>query len=55
MKKIVIKSTALKTVGKKAFKGISKKATIKVPKAKYKAYVKKLKGKGQARTVKIKK
>lgn len=55
LKKITIKSTVLKKVGSKAFKGIHAKATIKVPKKQLKAYQKLLKGKGQAKTVKIKK
>lgn len=46
LKKVTIKSTVLKKVGKNAFKGTSKKANIKVPKAKKKVYVKLLKGKG---------
>lgn len=54
LKSIQIKAKALKSVGSKAFKGIDKKAVIKVPKAKKKAYTKKLAGKGQAKTVKIK-
>ena len=54
LKTITIKSTSLKKVGAGAFKGINKKATISVPKAKKKAYVKLLKNKGQAKTVKIK-
>ncbi|MBE5870244.1 MAG: hypothetical protein E7294_03135 [Lachnospiraceae bacterium] len=54
LKKIVIKSTVLKKVGKNAFKGIYKKATIKVPKKQKKAYQKLLKKKGQASGVKIK-
>lgn len=53
LKKITIKSKKLASVGTKAFKGISKKAVIKVPKAKQKAYVKLLKNKGQAKSVKI--
>ena len=57
LKTIRIASTALtkKSVGKNAFKGIHKKAVIKVPKKKLKAYQKFLKGKGQAKSVKIKK
>lgn len=55
LKKITIKGTRLKSVGSKAFKGIDKKATIKVPKSKLKAYEKLLKQKGQASGVKIKK
>lgn len=54
LKTVTIKSTKLTKVGANAFKGINKKATIKVPKAKKKAYTKLLKGKGQAKTVKIK-
>lgn len=53
LKKITIKSKKLASVGTKAFKGINKKAVIKVPKAKKKAYVKLLKNKGQAKSVKI--
>ena len=53
LKKITIKSTTLKTVGKNAFKGINKKAKIKVPASKLKAYKKLLKKKGQKKTVKI--
>ena len=55
LKKITIKSKSLKSVGKKAFKGIYKKAKIMVPKAKYRAYKKRLKGKGQKPGVTIKK
>ena len=55
LKKITVKSTKLKSVGKGAFKGIHKKAVIKVPKAKLKKYKKLLQGKGQKKTVKIKK
>ena len=57
LKTIRIASTSLtkKSVGKNAFKGIHKKAVIKVPKKKLKAYKKFLKGKGQAKSVKIKK
>ena len=54
LKNITIKSTKLTKVGANAFRGINKNATIKVPKAKKKAYTKLLKGKGQAKTVKIK-
>lgn len=53
LKKITLKTTALKKVGSKALKGIQKKAVIKVPKNKLKAYKKLLKGKGQKATVKI--
>jgi len=53
LKKITIKAKSLTKVGSKAFKGIHKKAKIKVPKAKLAAYKKLLKGKGQAKSVKI--
>ena len=55
LKNITIKSVKLKKVGNKSFKGIHKKARIKVPKKKLKAYRKLLKKKGQKSTVKIKK
>ncbi|MDO4555433.1 MAG: leucine-rich repeat domain-containing protein, partial [Lachnospiraceae bacterium] len=55
LKTISIKSTVLKTVKSKVFSGIYKKAVIKVPSKKLSAYKKLLKGKGQAKTVKIKK
>lgn len=55
LKTITIKSTVLSSVGKNAFKNIHKKATIKVPKKKLAAYKTLLKGKGQKKTVKIKK
>ena len=53
LKKIIVKSTLLKKVGAGALKGIHKKAVIKVPKKKKKAYKKLFKGKGQKKTVKI--
>ena len=53
LKKITVKTKTLKKVGKNALKGISGKAVIRVPKAKWKAYGKLLKGKGQKKTVKI--
>lgn len=55
LKNITIKSTVLSSVGKNAFKNIYKKAVIKVPKKKLSAYKTLLKGKGQKKTVKIKK
>ena len=55
LKKVTIKSTAIKTVGKGAFKNISKKATIKVPASKFSSYKKLLKKSGLASTVKVKK
>jgi hypothetical protein len=51
---VTVKSKVLKSVGAKAFKGINKKAVIKVPKAKKAAYKKLLAKKGQAKTVVIK-
>lgn len=56
LKTITVKTKKLKakSVGKNAFKNIHKKAVIKVPKAKKKAYMKVFKGKGQKKTVKIK-
>lgn len=53
LKTITIESTKLKKVGKNALKGIYKKAKIKVPAKKLKAYKKLFKGKGQPKTVKI--
>lgn len=55
LKKITITSKNIKSVGKKALKGINKKCVIKVPASKYKKYKKLLKGKGQPKTVKIRK
>ncbi len=46
LKKVTVKSKKIKSVGAAAFKGATKKAVIKVPKAKYKAYKKMFKGKG---------
>lgn len=54
LKKITVKATGLKSVGSKALKGIHKKAVIKLPKSKAKAYKKLFKKKGQASTVKVK-
>ncbi len=55
LKTIKINSTKLKKVGKNALKGIHKKAVIKVPKKKLKAYKKLFRKKGQKSTVKMKK
>ena len=55
LKTITINSGKLKKVGKNALKGIHKKATIKVPSKKQKAYKKLFKKKGQKSTVQIKK
>ena len=54
LKKITVKGTTLKKVGKKAFKGIHEKAVIKVPKKKLSVYQKLMKNKGQSQTVQIK-
>lgn len=55
LKRIVIKSTKLTStaIGSKAFYGISKKAKIKVPKNKIKAYKKLLRLKGISRKAKL--
>lgn len=55
LKTIIVKSYLIKSVGKNALKGIHKKAVIRVPNSKVKAYQKKFKKKGQKSTVKIKK
>ena len=57
LKNIVIKTKKLtaKTVGKNAFKGINKKAIIKVPGSKIQAYSKIIKTKGATGSIKIKK
>ena len=55
LKSIVFASSTITKIGKNAFHGIHKKAVIKVPASKYKAYSKLLKNKGQNQTVKIKK
>ena len=54
VKKVVIKSKKLKSVGKKAFGGIKKGAVIKVPKAKKAAYKKMLEKSKLAAKTKIK-
>lgn len=48
-----ISSIKLKSAGKNAFKNISSKAKIKVPKSRKKVYKKLLKSKGQKKSVKI--
>lgn len=53
LKKITIKTTKLKAVGKNALKNIHAKAVVKVPKRKLKAYKKLLKSKGLKRGAKI--
>lgn len=52
---INVKSTVLKKVGKNALKGINKKCVINVPKKQFKKYKKLFKGKGQKKSVKVKK
>jgi len=54
LKKITVQTKVLKKVGVKSLKGIHKKAVIKVPAKKLKAYKKLFNKKGQAKTVKIK-
>ena len=44
LKKITVKTSTLKKVGKQAFKGIHKKAAVKVPRNKKTAYKKKFRG-----------
>lgn len=53
LERIVIKSTSLKKIGKKAFRGISEKAKVQVPKKKRKAYTKMLRQAGLSKKVKI--
>ena len=57
LKSITIKTTKLttKTVGANAFKGVYKKATVKVPAKKLKAYKTLLVKKGLPKTAKVKK
>lgn len=55
LKKITVQSLVLKKVGAGSLKGIYKKAVIKVPSRKLKAYKKLFRNKGQAKTVKIRK
>ena len=55
LKKITVKSAKLKKVGKGALTGINRKCVIKVPKKKLKSYKSLFKGKGQKKSVKIKK
>ena len=55
LKNVTVKTSKLQSVGKNALKGIHKKAVIKVPKSKLSKYKKLFKGKGQKKSVKIKK
>ncbi len=53
LKRITVKSTKLKSVGKKALKGIHAKTKIKVPKSKLAKYKRLFKNKGQGKNVKV--
>lgn len=53
LKSIQVKSKKLKSVKKQALKGIHKKAVIRVPKSKKKAYTKIFRKRGQRNTVRI--
>lgn len=55
LKNIIIKSKALKKVGKKALLGVNSRALIKVPKNKYSEYKKMFEKSGISRNIKIKK
>ena len=55
LKTITVKTTKLKSVGKKALKGIHAKAKIKVPKSKLKKNKSLFKNKGQGKNVKVSK
>ena len=55
LKKVTVKSKSLKLVGKNAFRGIHKKAVIKVPSSRLKKYRMLMRGKGQSSSVIIKK
>ena len=57
LKTITIKSTKMtnKTIAKKAFKGVTKDTTIKVPGSKVDAYKKLFQSKGLSSKVKVKK
>lgn len=55
LKKIIVKATTIKTVGKKAFKGLPKKVKIKVPKSKLKKYKKLFKKGGLSKKAKVSK
>ena len=53
LKTITVKTTQLKSVGKRACKGIHAKAKIKVPKSRLAKYKRLFKNKGQGKSVKI--
>lgn len=52
LKSVQIKGTRIKTIGKNAFQGLNKKATVSVPRKQKKAYAKKLKKAGFSGKVK---
>ena len=53
LKNIIVKTTKLKKIGSKAFKGINTKAKFKVPKKKLKKYKKMIKKAGAPKKAKI--
>lgn len=53
LENITIKSKGINSIGKNAWKGISSKAEIRVPKSKLNSYTRLFRGKGQAKSVKI--
>ena len=53
LKKVIIHSKNIKSIGKNAFKGIVKKAVFKVPDGKISKYKKLLKKSGAAKTIKV--
>ena len=55
LKKVTIKSSKIKKIGSKAFKGIYKKAKFYLPKKKFSKYKKKLKKAGAPKKAKYKK
>ena len=57
LKTIIVRTTKLKEkkIAKKAFQGVGKKVTIKVPKKKVKSYKKIFRKRGLAKGVKVKK
>ncbi len=50
---LTIRSKKLKTIGKGELQNLNAKANFQAPKSKIKLYQKKLKGKGQKKTVKL--
>ena len=53
LKKITIKSKRITKIGSNSFKGINKKAIIKVPKSKYKKYKKMIENAKTPKKVKV--